>query len=125
MKLCRIIALTGALLASTIPSAFAASAVKAEIPFAFIVGNRTMPAGEYTVVSSTGGSTVLYIHGMGSGVAVISSPSGISSADAKNPGLIFQTRGSQRYLVGVQMSDEPGRSIPEPAFRQTTLTAVR
>lgn len=124
MKVCRIIALFGALLASTIPSAFAAAPMKAYVPFAFVVGNRTMPAGEYTVASSTSGSAVLYIHGMGSGIAVLSSPA-ISTSASVHPSLVFETRGTQHYLVGVRSGEEPSRAIPAPSFKQTSLTALR
>jgi len=125
LKLTRMLVLLGALTAATVPEAFAASAMKAHIPFAFVVANRVMPAGDYTVGSSSNGSAVLYVRGEGAGVAVISSPSMLPAADAVSTGLVFQTRGSQRYLVGVKWSDEPSRSIPKPNFKETTLTATR
>lgn len=126
MKLCRIIALFGALLASTLPEAFAASpTIQAQVPFAFMVGNRKMPAGSYTVSSSSNESSVFYIHGVGQAVAVLSSPLGAAVPDGSKPGLVFQTRGSERYLVGIRMYGEAGRSIAAPGFRQAALTASR
>ena len=126
MKLCRIITLLAALLASTIPDAFAAAPLKVQVPFAFIVGSRTMPAGDYTVAPSNNGSAILYIHGAGSGVAVLSSPIAIAvSSNSATSSLVFETRGSQHYLVAVRMGDEPGRSIPAPAFKRSSLTALR
>ena len=49
LKLTRMLVLLGALAAATVPEAFAASAMKAHVPFAFVVANRVMPAGDYTV----------------------------------------------------------------------------
>lgn len=40
LKLTRMLVLLGALTAATVPEAFAASAMKAHIPFAFVVANR-------------------------------------------------------------------------------------
>ena len=125
LKLTRILILLSAMIATTVPDAFAAGAMKAHIPFAFVVGNRVMPAGDYTVGNSTNGSAVLYVRGEGAGLAVISSPSMLPAADAVSTGLVFRTRGGQRYLVGVKWSDEPSRSIPAPSFKETTLTATR
>jgi hypothetical protein len=124
-KLTRMFILLGAIVATTVPEAFAASAMKAHVPFAFVVGNRVMPAGDYTVGNSASGSAVLYVRGGGAGIAVISSPSMLPAADAVSTALVFQTRGSQRYLVGVKWSDEPSRSIPAPSFKEATLTATR
>jgi len=125
LKLTRMFVLLSALAAATVPEAFAASAMKAHIPFAFVVANRIMPAGDYTVGNNANGSAVLYIRGEGAGVAVLSSPSMLPSAAAVSTGLVFQTRGGQRYLVGVKWSDEPSRSIPKTSFKETTLTATR
>ncbi len=124
-KLTRMFILLGAIVATTVPEAFAASAMKAHVPFAFVVGSRVMPAGDYTVGTSTSGSAVLYVRGDGAGIAVISSPSVLPAADAVSAGLVFETRGSQRYLVGVKWSDEPSRSIPAPSFKEAALTATR
>lgn len=124
-KLTRMFILLGALVATTVPEAFAGSDMKAHVPFAFVVGGRLMPAGDYTIGNSRNGSAVLYVRGEGAGIAVISSPSMLPAADAISTGLVFRTRGGQRYLVGVKWSDEPSRSIPAPSFEETTLTATR
>jgi hypothetical protein len=126
MKLCRIIALFGALIASTVPDALAASPlIKAEVPFAFMVGNRKMPAGSYTVASSTSTSSVYYIEGVGQAVAVLSSPLDAAMKDGAKPALVFETKGSERYLVGVRMDGQPTRSIASPNFREGALSASR
>jgi hypothetical protein len=126
MKFCRIIALFGALIASTVPDALAASPlITAQVPFAFMVGNRKMPAGSYTVASSASTSSVFYIQGAGHAVAVLSSPADAAVKAGAKPALVFETKGSERYLVGVRMDGEPGRSISSPVFRQSALSASR
>lgn len=126
MKLCRIIALFGALIASTVPDAFAASPIiTAQVPFAFMVGNRKMPAGSYTVASSASSPSVYYIQGIGQSVAVLSFPRDAAMKDGAKPSLVFETKGSEHYLVGVRMYDEPTRSIASPHFRQSALSASR
>ena len=126
MRFCRIIALFGALIASTVPDALAASPlITAQVPFAFMVGNRKMPAGSYTVASSATTSSVFYIQGAGQAIAVLSSPLDTAMKDGAKPALVFETKGSERYLVGVRMDGEPGRSISSPNFRQSALSASR
>ncbi len=126
MKICRSIALLGALLASTVPAAFAASPlIKANVPFAFLVGARQMPAGEYTVTSSNNSANVLYIHGPGQGAVVLSSPLSAGAIDTKETSLVFKTKGTQRYLVGVRMSGEAGRSVAEPVLRPASINTSR
>jgi hypothetical protein len=126
MKLCRIIALFGALIASTVPDALAASPIiTAQIPFAFMVGSWKMPAGSYTVASSATTGSVFYIQGAGHAIAVLSSPLDTAMKDGAKPALVFETKGSERYLVGVRMDGEPGRSISSPSYRQSALSASR
>jgi hypothetical protein len=126
MKFCRIIALFGALIASTVPDAFAASPlITAQVPFAFMVGNRKLPAGSYTVASSASTSSVFYIQGAGQAVAVLSSPADMPTKDGAKPALVFETKGSERYLVGVRMDGEPTRTIAMSGFRESGLSASR
>ncbi len=83
----------------------AASAVRLNIPFAFVVAGRTMPAGVYTVGMS---GSVISISGQRSSVLVAGGPRGVSRN--AEPGLIFSRRSGTAYLVGVR-TDDDARSI--------------
>lgn len=72
-----------------------------QVPFAFVVAGRTMPAGSYTVETS---GSIVAVRGSGSSVLVASGPPAIESD--LQPGLIFSKHGGASYLVGVRTEDD-------------------
>ena len=81
------------------------------VPFAFVVGTQTLPAGEYRVqpYSETG---LLMIQGFGghSSAMVFSTPSGYGSSSS-DAALLFSSRGGQHVLSGVQFLGQPARVV--------------
>jgi hypothetical protein len=87
-------------LASQCVSAADAS-ITLHVPFAFVVGGKTMPAGAYTV--ETDGSIVA-VRGTAGSAIVTSGPQAFRPA--AQPGLIFARRGGATYLVGVRTEND-------------------
>ena len=83
------------------PCAFGAeSSVRLQVPFAFVVAGRTMPAGDYTIDAS---GSVVSVRGAGSSVLVAGGPETMTSNE--QPGLVFARRGGRSYLVGVRTEE--------------------
>jgi hypothetical protein len=83
----------------------AESSVTLDVPFAFVVAGRTLPAGAYTVETN---GTVISVHGRKTSVLVGSGPTAMMRN--AQPALIFTRRGATAYLTGVHTEDDT-RSI--------------
>jgi hypothetical protein len=83
----------------------AESSITLQVPFAFVVEGKPMPAGLYIVETS---GSVVAIRGSAGSAMVTSGPRSIRRDAA--PGLIFSRRGTTTYLVGVRTEDD-ARSI--------------
>ena len=98
-RLLQVAALAG--LTTTFGWAGAPNDVKANIPFAFNIGNTSLPAGEYTLASHHG-SRVIYVEDARGAVRVVfqlmvgAAP--VSGSDSK---LVFRAYGTRYYLGGV------------------------
>ncbi|MBV8894480.1 MAG: hypothetical protein JO266_21315 [Acidobacteria bacterium] len=87
--------------------------VKANIPFDFVAGNTSMPAGEYRI-SQLSNVGVLSIKGESGEIALVGSNS--VQANAMSPGtrLIFHRYGDQYFLYQVWTEgDDRGREVPK------------
>ncbi len=109
MKSMSILVMAAAVLAA--PCAQAGNVVlKAKIPFAFVVADRQLPAGEYRIeqdhwrvkVYSATGERVAAVHWL---------PQATERQGGWN--LVFQTYGSQRFLKVVGGQDGSGAYLPE------------
>src|ERR1700761_9087424 len=101
-------------------SAFAASnSLTVNIPFAFVVNGRTLPAGSYAVDVADSNS-VLSIRNRQGGLLVASNPG--TGGSSNKPGLIFEKRGATEYLVGVHTDSQNDRSLPLPTVQQVSST---
>ena len=81
--------------------------IRAEIvvtlPFEFVVGGKTLPAGTYTVSRLSDDNRdplILTSHDNGASVFVL--PSGIESASADKPQMSFQRAGEHHFLSSIQ-----------------------
>lgn len=110
------IAVAVALLAGVVaasPCYAQANGVQGNVPFAFQVGSKTMPAGEYRVerLSIPDGS-ILVIRCTDGSAAALASTFGV---DAKNgesqPKLVFHKYGSSYFLSEVWTGDTRGRKL--------------
>jgi hypothetical protein len=103
-----IIVLAGAFTVSTQAQTAGAQIAVANIPFAFNVGNKTLPAGKYTisVLNPTSDRKVLQIrsnNGRASAMIQTNSVIGNTSDDAK---LVFERYGDRYFFAQAQIAGE-------------------
>ena len=73
--------------------------VKADIPFDFVVGNQSMPAGEYTVAAQAFGSPAVLIREANGKAAVVSITNAcVSSNPSDKTKLVFHRLAGQYFL---------------------------
>jgi hypothetical protein len=98
------------LLTSFAPQSHAAPSTQANIPFAFQVGNKTMPAGEYRVTRAFEGSDTVQLIRRTDSSAGAFLPQTIPDYTDKNaePKLVFHCYGKECFLSEVRSAD--GRS---------------
>jgi hypothetical protein len=95
-------------------------AMKANVPFNFVVCGKTIPAGEVTVarVSSLG---ALAINGGGHSVIVLGGPEA-PRKDANHVRLVFHRYGDAYFLAEVWGPDQYHRTVPQTS-RERELSA--
>ncbi len=101
----------------SVGGAHAQSAARADVPFAFKLGAKQMPAGTYTVRTRIG-SDIVMVHNVQTGT------SALALARRESPGkkmdkLIFRRYGSQYYLTAV-LGGEGSQGMVFPTTRQQT-----
>ncbi len=85
---------------------------QAKIPFAFQVGEASMPSGEY--LFSESGSTLVVRNTAGQPAAMASTLPASRSVKATNPSLVFDRYGDNYFLVKVWTGDaERDRALPK------------
>ncbi|HKY42634.1 MAG TPA: hypothetical protein VJM50_06035 [Pyrinomonadaceae bacterium] len=104
-----IIVLAGAFTVNAQAQTAGAQIAVANIPFAFNVGNKNLPAGKYTisVLNSTSDRKVLQIRSNSGGSSAMiqtNSVIGNTSDDAK---LVFERYGDRYFFARAQMAGEP------------------
>ncbi len=82
-----------------VTGAHAQPAARANVPFAFKVGKKQMPAGTYTVQSKVG-SNVIMVENVQTGTSALALGRRESPA-AKTDKLIFRRYGSQYFLTAI------------------------
>ena len=86
--------------------------VKADIPFAFAVGDKTLASGECVVSSATASGAALLIRGEDTKSSAIRLTSAIQ--DARNRGqakLVFHRYGERYFLAEVWTGESSGRQL--------------
>jgi hypothetical protein len=86
-----------------------------QVPFPFMVGNRHVPAGEYTVQPVTNGGRMLAIRGVGAKVGLFT-PAMITVAKKASGSyaLVFHKYGETAFLTGIKLAgDRTIYEIPE------------
>ena len=75
-----------------------------EVPFDFVVGNRTVPAGEYIVVRATMDGKVLTIRNTDAKISMFAPVlQGEASQAASEYALVFTCYGDQHFLSGIRL----------------------
>jgi hypothetical protein len=93
---------------------------KVQVPFPFVVGNQTLPAGAYQVERLLGrpieadqvGMIVIRSINPRLYKAVVTNLVPRSPGSRSNSQLVFANRAGRRYLSGVRISGEKGHQIP-------------
>src|SRR5579884_3116985 len=98
-KLLQVAALAG--LTMTFGWAGAPNDVKADIPFAFNIGNTSLPAGEYTLASNPVSPVISVIDAHGDARAMFVLVNGGASVSGEQSKLIFRVHGDRHYLGAV------------------------
>lgn len=91
------------------------TAVKADIPFNFVVGNQTLPAGEYTVLNQGAVGQAVLIRSYAGKTALFAStqPCSSSGPSAKTK-LVFHTSAGRYFLYQIWTEgNSSGRQIPK------------
>jgi hypothetical protein len=113
----RILAVAAALLAFTMVAAQSKAQtwrmVQVNVPFAFTVGNTTLPAGEYTIqrVLNTSESVELIRSKDGSASMIVSTKIADQDSKDREPRMIFHRYGDQYFLSQIWFSGDSGREL--------------
>ncbi|MBD0370950.1 MAG: hypothetical protein ICV60_08955 [Pyrinomonadaceae bacterium] len=104
-------------LAALTVQAQASNQMKADIPFRFIIGNQTLPAGEYTVryINQDSGKTALLFRSIdGKTNRIVNMNTTQSSAPEMKASLVFNQYGDSYFLSEVWTgADQYGLSLPK------------
>jgi hypothetical protein len=86
----------------------ASAPLRAEIPFAFTVGEKSLPAGVYTVriLNYTSDRKTLQIRSENGRVSAMVQTLGVSSALSDDAKLVFHRYGQQYFFAQAQMAGE-------------------
>lgn len=86
---------------------------RADIPFEFVAGNKTLAAGHYRITNVSSGAEVLKIAGTESGQSVFRLTISVQASARKNEGkLVFRRYGNHYFLAEVWMTGESaGRQL--------------
>ena len=109
-NLIRVLTIGTLLLLASIPNTFAQTTVRATVPFPFMVGKTEVPAGTYTINSTS--QNVIAIRDLETGRSVLSliNPGRPGSNDS-TPKLVFNKYGNKYFLS--QVSRGLGSNVME------------
>jgi len=80
------------------------SKIVAQVPFEFMVANKTVPAGEYVVQAFTMDGNTLVIRNTEAKVGLVSTSSqSEGKQDASNYALVFKHYGDRYFLSGIKL----------------------
>jgi hypothetical protein len=87
-------------------------ALRVHVPFSFVAGEATLPAGDYTVQQNNISGIVMLQNQSAKNSAAVLSSNGSSLADGVSPKLVFENRGNKKVLTQILMSNAPSRVLP-------------
>jgi hypothetical protein len=111
----QLFALLGLGLLFATASAYAqTAALKANIPFNFIVAGNTLPAGEYTIQSLSVNARVLTIRGADNSANMVMANSCESARPSDNTKLVFHRYGDRYFLSQIWTAgNSSGAELPQ------------
>ena len=110
LKMSVIVIATAAVMTGSASAARADERIVAKVPFAFIVGDTQLPAGDYVVERTSGEPDVLEIASADGRQFVYALTISSSDAQSADPELIFAKFSDHYFLAGV-VHDGGGREI--------------
>jgi hypothetical protein len=87
------------------------ASLRATVPFSFVVGSKTLPAGEYRVSMGVSQGTTI-IHGAGVAAVSLTIPAVDQSGGAKTARLVFRGYGDRYFLSQVWSGGKSGSEFP-------------
>jgi len=111
----QLFALLGLGLLFATASAYAQTALKANVPFNFIVAGKTLPAGEYTVVNQGPVNQVILIRSDEGKTAILSLTQPCSSLNpSAKTKLVFHSMAGRYFLYQIwTQGNSSGRQLPK------------
>jgi hypothetical protein len=107
-----------AMLAVVSVIASSAAPLRADIPFDFILGKKTMPAGPYLVDHSLSGGTLIIRASNQKASAVVGTTT-LNSVDYSEGKLVFHRYGDQYFLAEVWTpGSDAGRKLPQSSLER-------
>ena len=102
MIVCGVVAINGNAQSNVAPT------MRADIPFTFTVGQKTLPAGVYTVriLNPTSDRKTLQIRSENGRVSAIVQTLGVNGTLAENAKLVFRRYGEQYFFAQAQMAGD-------------------
>jgi uncharacterized protein (DUF58 family) len=85
--------------------------VSASIPFEFVVGDRTLPAGEYNLRPATSGDEALMVQNAENGNAIVRLTEPALESKKKQARLVFHRYGQSYFLAEVWKAEGLGRRL--------------
>jgi len=108
-------------------SALAQNEIRADVPFNFNVNRTTMPAGEYSITTVSGGSTLLIQSKDRQTVKLVIPNRAETSAPPKSTKLVFHCYGKDQcflYQIWVQGVNR-GRELPKSSLENEIEARLR
>jgi hypothetical protein len=124
-KLRKLIQVAGIIAVCSAPM-FAQNAVNltASVPFAFNVGTRSLPAGDYRLYGQAGSPSLNLRTADGAAGAIILTTNASRFNPPKQSKLVFRVYGNKRYLAGVWSAGiASGREMPKTAAEKESERA--
>jgi len=106
-----LVAAAGISIAGVAP-ARAEEKVIAQVPFDFVVGSLTMPAGRYIVTETDDPALVSIANENGHDFTFVLTIADGNNERVSEPELVFDQFGGQRFLARIVTGDSEGREIP-------------
>lgn len=114
MKKVAVMALAAAGVLATAQSARAQESLTAKVPFAFVVGDIELPAGDYIMTRDTRQPELIAITTPSGERAALVLSRAVSSDRNDEPKLEFERVGKQVFLTQVNLGSGSAREIPIP-----------
>ena len=85
--------------------------VSANIPFEFVVGDKTLPAGEYSLIPATNGDEALKVQNDENGNAAVRLTEPTIEMKKRHSRLVFHRYGQSYFLAEVWNGERTGRQL--------------